>query len=246
MLRPCSLYFAYGSNLCIRHMGTRCPDASPLGKFVLKDSKLVFRGVADCAYEPGAECHGGLWRITPECERSLDGYEGINSGFYRKEYVRLEDGEYEDTHLMFYVMNSTGIFPPAKHYLETIAQGYRDFRLPMDELKAAVAASWDQQKPTERERERHRRKGQPALAPRPRLDGEPDVQPATRYHSRIEVEPRQPRLWTDSDLTPPRNPTLQSWDDWQRKKKNSRRVTTAKDDPDLFDEWWEPGHSPLT
>lgn len=229
--RACSLYFAYGSNLCIRHMMRRCPDAVPLGKFTLTDSRLVFRGVADCAYEVGATCFGGLWRITPECERSLDGYEGVGSGFYRKEYVPLEVGEYEDTHMMLYVMNSVGIFPPAEHYLETIAQGYRDFRLPMDELRAAVRAAWDQKNPTSAENSRYHRIGRPRLAPRPSMGGEPKPKPV----------PDRPVVLLDY----PRQPTLESWNDWQRRKKESRRVLVEEDDADLFDKWWEPGHSPL-
>jgi hypothetical protein len=126
----------------------------------------VFRGVADCVYEPGSQCPGALWKITPACEAALDRYEGVAGGFYRKEYAELSgiDGE---THLMYYAMNSTGIFPPSVAYLNVIRQGYRDFKLPLGSLEDAVRASYDDKAPTYKERHRHRRKGRPALAGRP-------------------------------------------------------------------------------
>lgn len=180
----CSLYFAYGSNLCIRQMQRRCPAATPLHKFKLEDSRLTFRGVADCPRVVGSVCYGGLWRITAECEDSLDRYEGVHGGFYRKDYIPLDPTEHDgETHLMLYVMNSTGIFPPAHSYLETIAQGYRDFRLPMDSLKAAVAHSHDHRSPSGTELRRHTRLGKPRLAPRPLLPGETE-RPAWKGYDR--------------------------------------------------------------
>lgn len=158
------LYFAYGSNLNFAAMARRCPAAKPLGKWTLPDSRLVFRGVADVAHEPGAKCIGGLWRITPACEAALDRYEGIGSGMYRKEYLDVAGDEEGEDRVMFYVMNSTGIFPPSRGYLETIRDGYRNFKLPMKHLHKAVRASWDDKAPSHVERRRHRRTGRPALA----------------------------------------------------------------------------------
>lgn len=161
-----TVYFAYGSNLNVEAMSRRCPDAVPLGKFILRDSRLVFRGVADCIYEEGAKCYGGLWKITPRCEAMLDRYEGYRadgSGMYRKEIVPLTglDGE---TELMLYTMNSTGIMPPSEGYLHTIMEGYEDFGLPLKPLREAVKASWSDKAPSYVERQRYRRTGRPRLA----------------------------------------------------------------------------------
>jgi hypothetical protein len=160
------LYFAYGSNLNVEAMRRRCPAARPLERLVLPNSRLVFRGVADCIEEPGARCYGGVWKITAACERALDRYEGIGSGMYRKVYMSLENvpGERE---LMFYQMNSTGIFPPSVGYFETIRQGYRDFRIPVRFLFQALAASWDEKNPSHVERQRYARTGRPRLAALP-------------------------------------------------------------------------------
>lgn len=157
------LYFAYGSNLNVRHMARRCPGAKSLGKFFLDDALLVFRGVADCIVAPGERCPGGVWKITAACERALDRYEGIGSGYYSKEYLDI-DGIPGEPQLMLYVMNSTGVMPPSTAYLETVKQGYRDFRLPFEPLRAAVQRSWDEKNKTKAERARYYRWGFPSLA----------------------------------------------------------------------------------
>lgn len=158
------LYFAFGSNLNLRQMARRCPAAIPLQRFQLGDSRLVFRGVADCVYEPGSKCIGGLWRITPACLRALDAYEGIGSGMYRKEYTEVGRGKYAGEQVMFYCMNSTGIFPPSTGYLAGIREGYRDFKIPVKHLEAAVRDSWDEKAPSHIERQRYRRTGRPTLS----------------------------------------------------------------------------------
>jgi hypothetical protein len=157
------LYFAYGSNLNHAAMARRCPGAKPIGPLKLPDSRLVFRGVADCIYEPGAECPGAVWKLTPECERALDRYEGVGGGFYRKEYLPVTGIEGEER-MLVYIMNSTGIFPPSEGYFEVLRQGYRDFGLPLKYLREAVKASWDDKAPSHRERKRYHRDGRPPLA----------------------------------------------------------------------------------
>ena len=146
------LYFAYGSNLHKDQMSRRCPAAEPLGKLIMPNTRLVFRGVADVVRADGVDCPGGIWRITAECERALDRYEGFrpeypDGGMYSKEYVELDglpDGEAE---IMLYTMNSIGIYPPSAWYFDTLKQGYRDFGLPQAPLRAALEHSYDEQAP---------------------------------------------------------------------------------------------------
>jgi gamma-glutamylcyclotransferase (GGCT)/AIG2-like uncharacterized protein YtfP len=162
-----TIYFAYGSNLNKRQMAVRCPLATAIGPYRLDDAVLVFRGVADVIHKPGAAVFGAIWRITPECEEVLDRYEGIRHGLYRKVYVDLYqpiDGEKE---LMFYVMNSTGIEPPSRTYLDGIREGYRDFGLKQKPLSDAVEDSYKNRNPSHVERQRYRRNGRPQLAERP-------------------------------------------------------------------------------
>lgn len=172
------LYFAYGSNLHIEQMSKRCPAAKPNGRLRLPNAKLVFRSVADCIPAPGEVCYGGVWRITPACERVLDIYEGVASGMYNKEYIQIKRTREGDTEMLIYTMNSTGIMPPTAYYLNVIRQGYRDFAMPKAAralLRKAVADSHDDKAPTYREVMRRQRDGWPKLAPRPEI---PDM-PAT-------------------------------------------------------------------
>lgn len=129
-----SLYLAYGSNLCIRQMKVRCPKAEPIGTTTIFNNRLVFRGVADIEKAEGFKVPVGVWRITPQCERALDIYEGVKGGLYSKKQCRLRDGSVA----MFYKMNSEGILPPSPYYLDIIRQGYQDFELDPGPLDEAV------------------------------------------------------------------------------------------------------------
>ena len=66
------LYGAYGANLNMRSMEVRCPKAKPILGFNLIGYRLVFNGVADIVKDKGAKVPIGLWKITKECEKSLD------------------------------------------------------------------------------------------------------------------------------------------------------------------------------
>jgi len=166
------LYFAYGSNLNLSQMARRCPAATPLDKLMLPGWQLVFRSVADIVQKDGAECPGGVWRITPKCEAALDRYEGFDPqhpdrGMYRKVVIELDGMPEGETQLMFYVMNSTGIYPPSEGYYDCIVQGYKDFGLKRLPLKIALKHSHDCKKPSHVERKRLRRNGRPPAQPRP-------------------------------------------------------------------------------
>lgn len=75
-------YFAYGSNMNLDQMAYRCPAASVVEKVKLEGYRLTFcgrgkgSGVATILPEEGSQVEGVLWKITPECEKSLDFYEG--------------------------------------------------------------------------------------------------------------------------------------------------------------------------
>ena len=165
-----SLYFAYGSNLSKVQMHIRCPDAVPVGSLTLEDWTLVFRAVADVAASPGDTVHGAVWKLSPSDEATLDQFEGVAKGTYRKVYIPIEPFDFGGDHhedMLVYVMNSTGIMPPTISYLRTIRDGYRDFALPMAALDDAVERSHDDKAPSHIERQRRMRAGRPPLAARP-------------------------------------------------------------------------------
>ena len=136
------LYFAYGSNINLGQMEYRCPDASVVGPLTLENYELLFRrgGFATIAPCEGGKVHGLLWSLTPECERSLDRYEGYPR-FYDKRTVPVQDGLGRELSVMAYIMDERFREPmlPTATYYNGILEGYRQNGLPAAALKKA----WD-------------------------------------------------------------------------------------------------------
>lgn len=126
------LYFAYGANLNLQGMKSRCPNAVPVESFYLWDWRMIFSGVATIQPSPGNSVAGALWHITEQCEASLDSFEGYPY-LYRKEIIKSQGREF-----MAYVMNSDYPYPPAQSYFDTIALGYQDWKLDLAYLDTAV------------------------------------------------------------------------------------------------------------
>ena len=136
------LYFAYGSNINLYQMDYRCPDATVVGPVALENYELLFRrgGFATIAPKEGGKVHGLLWKLTPECERSLDVYEGYPR-LYEKEDITVRTGDGKDVTVMAYIM--TGELwrdptIPSPAYYGGILEGYRQNGLPVPELEAAL------------------------------------------------------------------------------------------------------------
>lgn len=137
------LYFAYGSNINLDQMACRCPAAQVVGPVTLEGYELLFRGsgVATIGPKEGSTVHGLLWQLTPDCERSLDRYEGYPH-LYVKEPVTVRDAQGQELTVMAYVMTEryrAPAVPPASYY-QGILEGYRQNGLPV----AALEKAWEQ------------------------------------------------------------------------------------------------------
>lgn len=122
------LYFAYGSNINLDQMAYRCPNATVLMPVVLSGYELTFRGggVATVIPKKDSEVLGLMWSITPECEKSLDRYEGYPS-FYHKIDVAVTDPETGKIYyVMMYEMDEKYREPsvPSSRYFGGIIEGY--------------------------------------------------------------------------------------------------------------------------
>ena len=120
-------YLAYGSNLNMRQMRQRCPDAVPISSAVILDYKLLFRrGVATIEPMKGASVSVGIWKISNEDEKALDRYEGYPFFYTKKDFPLRLKGRV--IRAMAYIMTpGYQITPPRGGYLETIEKGYHDF-----------------------------------------------------------------------------------------------------------------------
>jgi cation transport regulator ChaC len=132
--------FAYGSNLSLEGVATRCTDAEFVDTAVLHDWRLTFRGCADIEPHQGSKCHGVVWRCSREDMWQLDRYEGYPN-FYGSEWVDVELSSGEIARALVYVMKPSledRASLPSEYYLQTIVDGYAAFGLPYSALRAAL------------------------------------------------------------------------------------------------------------
>jgi gamma-glutamylcyclotransferase (GGCT)/AIG2-like uncharacterized protein YtfP len=132
------LYFAYGANLSIDSMAWRCPDAKPVTAFYLRDWRLELHCHATIQPSPGDSVAGALWRITPDCEASLDSFEGYP--VYYSKRTLIQDG----VEFMVYVMNRPLSGSPGRGYIDLLQEGYQDWQLPHTWLARAHQHNHDQ------------------------------------------------------------------------------------------------------
>lgn len=133
------VYFAYGSNLNLKDMKERCPSGVVIGKGILKDYRLVYRGKENASYlnverKEWESVPIGIWQID-ECDlASLDCYEGYPELYYKKEIaVETDNGTVKG---MIYIMNEGyPVHKPADSYRKTCMEGYRDFGFDIEILK---------------------------------------------------------------------------------------------------------------
>jgi hypothetical protein len=122
-------YVAYGSNLNLEQMAYRCPDATIVGRGVIENYALKYRGSKTGAYatvikEEGKSVPVLVWKISPADERRLDVYEGFPTFYYKKKVlVTLENGH--RVYAMAYIMFDAALpGSPSNYYIRTIYDGY--------------------------------------------------------------------------------------------------------------------------
>lgn len=145
------LYLAYGSNLNVRQMLTRCPNAILFGIAEINDYELLFKGSKTGAYltierRKGSSVPVGVWAVT-ECDiRALDRYEGFPAFYYKKVFRRQiwgKDGENLGVRECFaYIMHEDReIGIPSSIYVNTCREGYKHFGFDTDSLMDAIKRS---------------------------------------------------------------------------------------------------------
>lgn len=145
------LYVAYGSNLNMDQMRSRCPGAKFVGTGVIEDYELQFKGSsprgahATIAPKEGTFVPVGVWTIQARDEKSLDWYEGCHSTGYRyydKEQIPVKMDDGRSIYGMVYIMDQQkGFGYPCASYYHTVSQGYRDCGLDMGVLEQALLDS---------------------------------------------------------------------------------------------------------
>lgn len=130
-------YIAYGSNLNIRQMRMRCPNATILGTANLTGWELLFKGSKTGSYLTIEECKDGIvpvviWEVTAPDETALDRYEGFPTFYYKKDiklkYKGIRTGKRRTVTAFAYIMHEERpIGIPSNFYMRTCLEGYDTF-----------------------------------------------------------------------------------------------------------------------
>lgn len=144
-------YLAYGSNLNVRQMKYRCPDAKPVGTAWIHGYQLMFKGSKTGSYLTIEKAENfkvpvAVWEVSETDERRLDAYEGCPTFYYKTE-IRLpvkllKNGKTKTSTAFVYIMHEDrplGI--PSSSYVRTCVQGYRDFGFDLKHLRLAFDIS---------------------------------------------------------------------------------------------------------
>lgn len=132
-----TLYIAYGSNLNIRQMSFRCPDAEVVGTGIIPDYRIAFKALGANAFATIEPCAGefvpvAVWAVSRRDEAALDRYEGVPKHYTREVIKVIMDGKTVSG--LVYIMNQSAVpLLPSQGYFDCVLSGYRSFGL--DEQK---------------------------------------------------------------------------------------------------------------
>jgi len=136
-------YIAYGSNLSVRQMARRCPDARIIGMAAIQNWKLVFRTHATIEPAAGRVVPVLIWEISDRDEKNLDLYEGYPTYYDKRDMtVTMTDLDGKDpqevTAMVYLMEEGHDIRAPYRGYLDTLEEGYRRFGFNPYQLELAV------------------------------------------------------------------------------------------------------------
>jgi gamma-glutamylcyclotransferase (GGCT)/AIG2-like uncharacterized protein YtfP len=133
-------YFAYGSNLYVDQMRTRCPHAQVMRSGKLEGYKLIFREYADVTKNKHSVVHGMLYKVKASDIDALNTYEGYPFKYdIRIGLIRIS--ERETVKAFWYEMRDKKAHlteAPRGIYFARIAAGYASHNLPSSDLYNSI------------------------------------------------------------------------------------------------------------
>jgi AIG2 family protein len=119
-----TIYFAYGANMDPVHMAEQCPGAIRLGLATLPEHEFLIAatGYGNAAPASGKELPGVLWELGAADEATLDRFEGVPQGLYRKESALVRSAAGAPIRAMLYRPNDPAPGTPVPGYLERIIE----------------------------------------------------------------------------------------------------------------------------
>lgn len=138
-------YLAYGSNLNVRQMKYRCPDAKPVGTAWIHGYQLMFKGSKTGSYltiekAENSRVPVAVWEVSDADEHRLDAYEGFPTFYYKTEMEVTV--KHRKIKAFVYIMHEDRkLAIPSSAYVRTCVQGYRDFDFELKYLRLAFDIS---------------------------------------------------------------------------------------------------------
>lgn len=134
-----ALYAAYAGNLDPRRMAKRAPASPPAGAGWLRGWRLTFAGadlgwqgpLATVVESEGCEVFVMLYEVTQADEHSLDEWEGVALGLWRKIRVRVDSMSGSQL-AWLYVLDGYEGGLPTREYLQLIADAAHAGGAPAD------------------------------------------------------------------------------------------------------------------
>lgn len=123
-------YFAYGSNLWLKQMNERCPENEKIGLAVLRGYRWMIntRGFANIALSKKDEVWGIVYTISKSDEITLDKFEGVSKGSYKK--IKLDTFmDSNKLQCLVYIDPIVAEGKSKKEYNERINRGLEDSKL---------------------------------------------------------------------------------------------------------------------
>lgn len=140
-------YLAYGSNLNVKQMQFRCPDARIVGIAEIPNYQLLFKGSKTGSYltiEPKQGCTvpAAVWSVSERDELALDRYEGYPHFYYKTELeLPLAETGKKLTAFVYIMHEERKLGIPTSAYIRTCVDGYRQFGFDLKHLRKAVDIS---------------------------------------------------------------------------------------------------------
>ncbi len=126
------LYFAYGANMDVGAMATRCPRSRPLGRARLAGHRffIMAQGFASVAPDRSDFVHGVLWDLALADVAALDRYEEIRRGLYKKAQLPVLREPFGSARALVYVGCAGEPGAPRADYLQGVVAAARGWGLP--------------------------------------------------------------------------------------------------------------------
>lgn len=128
-------YFSYGANIIRADMAQRCPAAHEIGIAALAGWRFAIGAAGYGTIVPAREASvvGVLWSLTRQCEATLDEFEAIDRGLYRKEILEVA-GE----PALVYVASDPAPGRPRAGYLQPIVAAAESLGFPADYIERSL------------------------------------------------------------------------------------------------------------